>query len=133
MAADGGIALIMEVIVWHFPTANVTPDHLPEPVQQGIDLPQPVGARMECKICWAVYDPAQGEEEWQIPAGTEFWDLPAEWRCPVCDGPAEDAGVIGLLGAMAPQWGAAGWPGIRMPPRVSWWMPLNPVWPATWR
>lgn len=47
----------------------------------------PSEARMECKVCWTVYDPAQGDEEWQIPAGTPFRDLPEEWRCPVCDGP----------------------------------------------
>ena len=30
------------------------------------------GARMECKICWYVYDPAEGDVVWQIPAGTPF-------------------------------------------------------------
>ncbi len=43
-------------------------------------------ARMECKICWHVYDPAEGCEQWQVPAGTPFAALPDEWRCPVCDG-----------------------------------------------
>lgn len=52
------------------------------------DTPPPE-ARMECKVCWTVYDPATGDPEWQIPPGTPFADLPAEWRCPVCDGPAE--------------------------------------------
>lgn len=42
--------------------------------------------RMECKICWHVYDPAEGCEHWQIPAGTPFAALPDHWRCPVCDG-----------------------------------------------
>jgi len=42
-------------------------------------------ARRECKICWHVYDPALGDEVWQIPAGTAFERLPAHWRCPVCD------------------------------------------------
>lgn len=43
-------------------------------------------ARMECKICWHVYDPAEGCEVWQVPPGTPFAALPGEWRCPVCDG-----------------------------------------------
>lgn len=43
-------------------------------------------ARMECKICWHVYDPADGCDHWQVPAGTPFAALPGEWRCPVCDG-----------------------------------------------
>lgn len=42
--------------------------------------------RMECKICWHVYDPAEGCEVWQVPPGTPFSALPGEWRCPVCDG-----------------------------------------------
>lgn len=43
-------------------------------------------ARMECKVCWHVYDPAQGDSYWQIPPGTPFSALPADWRCPECDG-----------------------------------------------
>ena len=46
-----------------------------------------VGAdtRLECRICWYVYDPAEGDEFEQIPPGTAFNDLPAHWRCPQCD------------------------------------------------
>lgn len=40
--------------------------------------------RMECGVCWAVYDPALGDEVWQIPPGTAFAELPAHWTCPVC-------------------------------------------------
>ena len=43
------------------------------------------GVRRECKICWQVYDPAQGDPQvWQIPPGTAFADLPAHWTCPNC-------------------------------------------------
>ena len=28
--------------------------------------------RLECKVCWYVYDPAQGDPVWQIPVGTPF-------------------------------------------------------------
>ncbi len=41
-------------------------------------------ARMECKVCWYVYDPAVGDEVWQVPAGTPWRDLPPHWSCPVC-------------------------------------------------
>ena len=43
-------------------------------------------ARLECKICWHVYDPAQGDPVWQVPPGTAFAALPDHWRCPECDG-----------------------------------------------
>ena len=39
----------------------------------------------ECRICWYVYDPPQGDEIEQIPAGTAFKSLPEHWRCPQCD------------------------------------------------
>jgi rubredoxin len=41
--------------------------------------------RVECRICWYVYDPAEGDEVEQIPPGTAFADLPDHWRCPQCD------------------------------------------------
>ena len=46
--------------------------------------------RLECKICWYVYDPKLGDEVWQIPAGTAFAELPEHWSCPVCDGKKQD-------------------------------------------
>ena len=54
----------------------------------------PKGARLECKICWYVYDPAEGDAQWQIPPGVEFADLPAHWSCPQCEGRAEQFMVV---------------------------------------
>jgi rubredoxin len=42
--------------------------------------------RLECKICWHVYDPAEGDPVWQIPPGTPFHGLPEHWACPNCAG-----------------------------------------------
>jgi rubredoxin len=41
-------------------------------------------SRLECGVCWTVYDPAVGDEVWQIPPGTPFAELPAHWTCPNC-------------------------------------------------
>jgi rubredoxin len=41
--------------------------------------------RYECRICWHVYDPAQGDPVAQIPPGTVFAALPDDWLCPQCD------------------------------------------------
>lgn len=41
--------------------------------------------RMECKVCWWVYDPALGDDVWQIPPGVPFSQLPDYWCCPVCE------------------------------------------------
>jgi [NiFe] hydrogenase assembly HybE family chaperone len=40
--------------------------------------------RLECGVCWWVYDPALGDEERQIPPGTAFRLLPDTWDCPNC-------------------------------------------------
>lgn len=52
-------------------------------------------SRLECRICWWVYDPAQGDATRQIPAGTPFARLPIDWSCPTCSG--DRAGFL-LLG-----------------------------------
>jgi rubredoxin len=41
--------------------------------------------RLECRICWYLYDPAEGDPQEQIPPGTPFMKLPDYWRCPQCD------------------------------------------------
>jgi rubredoxin len=40
--------------------------------------------RYICCNCGYIYDPAKGDPENGVPPGTEFEDLPAEWRCPIC-------------------------------------------------
>ena len=50
--------------------------------------------RLECKICWYVYDPEQGDDYWQIAAGTPFSQLPGHWTCPECDGNKNDFMVL---------------------------------------
>ena len=53
-----------------------------------------LGPRMECRICWTVYDPVAGDEVWQIPPGTPFAQLPVHWSCPNCS--AEKPGFLVL-------------------------------------
>lgn len=50
------------------------------------------GTKLECRICWYVYDPAEGDSVEQIEPGTPFLNLPAHWRCPQCD--AEQSGFL---------------------------------------
>jgi rubredoxin len=40
--------------------------------------------RWLCEECGEIYDPAEGDPEGGIPAGTPFEDIPDSWRCPVC-------------------------------------------------
>lgn len=53
-----------------------------------VDVPPRLdeATKMECRICWYVYDPDEGDPLEQIEAGTPFTGLPDYWRCPQCDG-----------------------------------------------
>lgn len=51
-------------------------------------------AVLECKICWYQYDPALGDDVWQVPPGTPFSQLPAHWCCPQCDGDRQQFMVV---------------------------------------
>lgn len=37
-----------------------------------------------CSVCGYEYDPANGDPDNGIAAGTKFEDLPADWECPIC-------------------------------------------------
>jgi len=37
-----------------------------------------------CQVCGYVYDPAAGDPDSGVPAGTPFEKLPEDWVCPVC-------------------------------------------------
>lgn len=41
-------------------------------------------ARWECLVCGYIYDPAEGDPDSDIPPGTAFEALPADWVCPRC-------------------------------------------------
>ncbi len=40
--------------------------------------------KYECMVCGYIYDPAKGDPENGVAAGTEFSALPDDWACPVC-------------------------------------------------
>lgn len=46
--------------------------------------------RYVCTVCGYVYDPAMGDPDNGVAAGTSFEDLPGDWVCPVCGAPKED-------------------------------------------
>ena len=45
------------------------------------------GAKMQkyiCDVCGYIYDPAVGDPDNGIAAGTPFEDIPESWVCPLC-------------------------------------------------
>jgi len=71
---------------------------------QGFGHDREIGpaTRLECKICWTVYDPADGDPVWQVPPGTPFDQLPSHWSCPNCSATREQFMVIDDDDAEAP-------------------------------
>ena len=55
--------------------------------------------RLECGICWWVYDPALGDDVEQVQPGTPFSRLPDTWRCPNCDAEKHKFLVLGARSA----------------------------------
>lgn len=53
----------------------------------GIDSKIDAQTRLECGICWWVYDPAAGDSVAHVLPGTPFFALATHWRCPNCDAP----------------------------------------------
>lgn len=47
-----------------------------------------------CVICGWIYDEAAGSPEEGIAAGTRWADVPADWRCPLCDVGKEDFALV---------------------------------------
>lgn len=47
-----------------------------------------------CVICGWIYDEAAGSPEEGIAPGTRFADIPAAWRCPLCDVGKEDFALV---------------------------------------
>ena len=46
---------------------------------------QPIPGKWICKVCSMIYDPAEGDPDSGIAAGTPFEAIPDDWHCPICD------------------------------------------------
>jgi len=44
----------------------------------------PKAQKYRCTVCDYIYDPAAGDPDSGVKAGTAFEDIPDTWRCPVC-------------------------------------------------
>ena len=48
------------------------------------EAPQPVPGLWICKVCGVIYNPAVGDPDSGIAAGTPFEAIPDGWSCPIC-------------------------------------------------
>lgn len=47
-------------------------------------------AKYVCDLCGYVYDPAEGDADQDVAAGTAWADVPEDYICPVCGAGKED-------------------------------------------
>lgn len=40
--------------------------------------------KFKCIVCGWIYDPEEGDPSGGIEPGTSFYDLPADYICPIC-------------------------------------------------
>ena len=43
-----------------------------------------------CDLCGYIYDPAEGDPDNGVEAGTAFENIPDDWVCPLCGASKED-------------------------------------------
>lgn len=41
-------------------------------------------SKWKCRVCDYIYDPAKGDPDNGVNAGTAFENLPEDWVCPSC-------------------------------------------------
>ena len=53
--------------------------------QKGADMAKPEDM-FQCQVtnCGCLYDPDRGDRRGKISKGTDFADLPEDWKCPAC-------------------------------------------------
>ena len=64
-------------------------NHMPEPLPIDEIVYKTASGKYVCSICGYIYDPAVGDPENGIPAGTPFEELPDGWKCPRCRQPKD--------------------------------------------
>lgn len=70
-------------------SAPATDNEVKQPIIEEVKKEDKSMTKYVCTVCGYVYDPAVGDVENGIVAGTSFADLPEDWVCPLC-GVAKD-------------------------------------------
>ena len=46
--------------------------------------------KYRCEACGYIYNPAKGDPDNGVDAGTAWENVPDDWECPVCGAPKDD-------------------------------------------
>ena len=52
-------------------------------------------AQYKCTVCGYEYDEDMGEPDSMVDEGTKFYEIPSDWKCPVCGAPKSAFELIG--------------------------------------
>jgi len=70
---------------YHQVKRGLTPAGAPTYVKEETLKPkEAIMKKYRCTVCGYIYDPAAGDPDGGIAAGTPFEQIPADWVCPVC-------------------------------------------------
>ena len=72
----------MSYAFYHSVKRGVTPRSAPSFVVQHKE--EMAVSKYKCTVCGYIYDPAVGDPDSGVAAGTAFESLPDDWTCPVC-------------------------------------------------
>ncbi len=80
----------MTYAYYHEVKGGKSPKTAPTYVEEKKEQPPTATNKYRCKVCGYVYDPAAGDPDSGVPAGTAFEALPETWACPVCGAPKSE-------------------------------------------
>lgn len=75
---------------YHEVIKGISPEHAPTYMEHEMNLAVADGETNQnliykCTVCGYEYNPLKGDFMADIPPNTSFADLPADWRCPLCN------------------------------------------------
>jgi len=99
--AGHGASTDVPLVVSLDETADSQPRGTPNPPAANVNAADAANAsaaddlkQWVCVICGWIYDEAAGLPEEGIAPGTRWADVPADWRCPLCDVGKEDFALV---------------------------------------
>lgn len=69
---------------YHQVKRGTTPKTAPSYVEEKKEEESKKMTKYRCSVCGWIYDPAVGDPDGGIAAGTPFEQIPDDWKCPVC-------------------------------------------------
>ena len=63
---------------------KTAPTYIKDEKSEGKEAVKVSAKKYRCTVCGYVYDPARGDPESGIAAGTPFEQIPDTWSCPIC-------------------------------------------------